>query len=78
MSCRVFGREIEFAIVDFILRIASKKNIRSIVFNYKKTKKNLPALEFLKKLKARKHGRKYILSLKDKDNIKENKYIKII
>mgnify|MGYP003705826303 FL=1 len=60
MSCRVFGREIEFGILHCITKIAKKENIETIEFDYKKTKKNLPTIEFLKKTKMKIEKNKFI------------------
>ena len=46
MSCRVFGREIEFGILHCITKIAKKENIETIEFDYKKTKKKKLKIKF--------------------------------
>tara|TARA_B110000438_G_scaffold247415_1_gene249530 strand:- start:304 stop:1959 length:1656 start_codon:yes stop_codon:yes gene_type:complete len=48
LSCRVFGRSIEKAMLLKIIQVLKKKGINKIVFQYLKTKKNKPCFEFLK------------------------------
>lgn len=50
MSCRVFGRCIENAILKFLLQILSEKNISKLYINPLKTDKNQPLVDFLDNL----------------------------
>jgi len=54
LSCRAFGRSIENYMAHTIIQLANKYKAKNITFNYLKTKKNNPALVFLKSLKLKK------------------------
>lgn len=75
MSCRVFGRGIEFAILNFISEFAKKIGAKFIEFKYIKTKKNSPTLNFLEKSKMKKEANIYIWD--NKSIYVKPKYIKL-
>jgi FkbH-like protein len=57
MSCRVFGRTLEFFIFNEILKFAQANKIKVINAEYKKTEKNKLILDLLKTLNFKKtHG----------------------
>lgn len=49
LSCRIIGRDIEYAFLDFILNSVKKLNIKIIKANYFKTQKNNQVNEFFDK-----------------------------
>ena len=49
LSCRAFGRDIEKGMISKIINILKSKKISSFLIKYKKTEKNTPCLNFLKK-----------------------------
>lgn len=73
MSCRVMGRNIEFAYVDFIVDYLKGKGCSAIKATYQPTQKNKPVADFFEKcgfpLVSEKEGKK-VYSL----NIGEYKY----
>jgi natural product biosynthesis luciferase-like monooxygenase protein/amino acid adenylation domain-containing protein/FkbH-like protein len=50
LSCRAMGREVEYEMVRFLGRYAEKKNLSIVDFDYFETKKNLPAMNFIRSL----------------------------
>ena len=49
MSCRIIGRNIEFAFIDCIVGILKEKNVKVIKAKFVKTRKNLQVKEFYEK-----------------------------
>jgi FkbH-like protein len=49
MSCRIIGRNVEFAIMDFLMNYLSELNISLVSAKYVPTKKNIQVDEFYKK-----------------------------
>ena len=75
LSCRVMGRGIEDAIMEFILNEAKKEGIRKVRGQYIPTKKNKPAEEFLPKVGFKKEGEYWIYS--SEAPIKMTKHIEL-
>ena len=50
LSCRILGREIEYRIIKYLVRIAEKHNKKRIEFLFKITDKNIPGIAFLQYL----------------------------
>ncbi|MDP3706251.1 MAG: amino acid adenylation domain-containing protein [Legionellaceae bacterium] len=50
LSCRILGRGVECDIVKHLATVAEKKGIQTIKIPFTKTERNIPAMEFLKKL----------------------------
>ena len=50
MSCRVFSRNIEFAVLDILNKIAKKKSCKKITLDFTKSSKNSPAETAIKNL----------------------------
>jgi FkbH-like protein len=46
LSCRVIGRNIEYAFMDYLINHLQKREYRSVISNYVKTLKNSQVLEF--------------------------------
>lgn len=60
LSCRVMGRGIENAIMQFILSEAKKEGIKRVVGRYIPTKKNKPCQEFLPSLGFKREGEDWV------------------
>ena len=53
MSCRVFGRQIEYAFLKICLDwLSSELDLKTVQFNFSKTTKNIPARAFLDEITA--------------------------
>ena len=81
MSCRVMGRNIEFAFVDFIIDFLKGKGCKLVSAKYLPTQKNKPVSDFFEKCGFRKvseseEGKAYSLSISDYKN-KNIEYIKV-
>lgn len=50
LSCRVFGRSVEDALLSFILDKARSEGVEKLTIDFKETEKNVPAKEFVKRL----------------------------
>ncbi len=50
LSCRVLGRGVEFQVLNKLIDNARQYNAQSIFLRFKKTERNLPAFDFLKKI----------------------------
>lgn len=50
MSCRVIGRNIELAFLNYILQFVKKKNYNKILSSYRKTQKNSQVEDFYEKI----------------------------
>jgi len=50
MSCRVFKRELEYAMFDELVRLAKERGIKTMTGNYYKTEKNAVAADFYRSL----------------------------
>ena len=49
MSCRVFGRNVEDAFLETLVKKAIKDGVEEITIDIEETEKNLPAREFVQK-----------------------------
>ena len=77
MSCRVFNRNLEFALFDHLIYSCQNKGISTIYGNYVKGKKNFIVKDFYKTLDFKKVKNKWEYKI-TKKYIKKNKIIKII
>tara|TARA_Y100001970_G_C14248961_1_gene870363 strand:+ start:3676 stop:5343 length:1668 start_codon:yes stop_codon:yes gene_type:complete len=75
LSCRAFGRDIEKSMIINMIQILKSKKISQLKLKYKKTEKNLPCLNFLKK--NFKNVKKNEFILKDFNNFKTPRHLKI-
>ena len=62
LSCRVIGREIEQAMMSFIINEAKKEGLEKIVAEFIPTKKNSPASDFLNKCGFKKEGKMWVFN----------------
>lgn len=81
MSCRVMGRNIEFAFVDYIIAFILELGCKSVEAQYLPTQKNKPVSDFFEKcgfsVVSEKEGeKKYVLSIDDYNKQKID-YIKV-
>ena len=81
MSCRVFNRNLEFALFDYLIKLCKSKGISTINGYYIKSEKNIIVKDFyktlgFKKIKGRKNEDKWKFEI-TKKYIKKNKIIKI-
>ena len=81
MSCRVFNRNLEFALFDYFVNLCRNKGIASINGYYNKEKKNFIVKDFyktlgFKKIKGKKNKDKWEFKV-EKKYAKKNKIIKI-
>ena len=81
MSCRVFNRNLEFALFDHLIYSCQNKGISTIYGNYVKGKKNFIVKDFYKtlgfnKVKSNKTEGKWEYKITNK-YVKKNKIIKI-
>ena len=81
MSCRVFNRNLEFALFDYLISQSKNKGISTICGNYIKSKKNFIVKDFYKtlgfnKVKSNKMKGKWEYKITNK-YVKKNKIIKI-
>ena len=81
MSCRVFNRNLEFALFDYLIKLCKSKCISTINGYYIKSEKNIIVKDFyktlgFKKIKGRKNEDKWKFEI-IKKYIKKNKIIKI-
>jgi len=56
LSCRVLGRTVEFAVLAWICAEAAKSGAQTLSFEFKKTGRNQPALDFIEQSGARISG----------------------
>ena len=71
ISCRVFGRKIENAIVDYVHQFALKKLCRDLIINFKDTESNKSSTNFLSSITI---NNKFIFELLDiNQNLKVQK-----
>jgi len=81
MSCRVFNRNLEFAMFDHLIKLCKKNKIYTISGNYIKSEKNYIVKDFykslnFKKINDKKNSTKWEFKINNK-YIKKNKIIKI-
>jgi predicted enzyme involved in methoxymalonyl-ACP biosynthesis len=81
MSCRVFSRNLEFAMFDYLVKLCKKNKISNIHGNYIKSEKNFIVKDFFKtlnfkKIKNGKNNTKWEFKIGNKYTNK-NKIIKI-
>lgn len=82
MSCRVMGRNIEFAFVDSIIGFLKDKGCITVSAKYLPTQKNKPVSDFFEKcgfpvVSENEAGKEYTISISDYQN-KNIDYIKVI
>ena len=82
MSCRVFNRNLEFALFDYLINLCKSKGISTIYGYYIKSKKNFIVKDFyktlgFKKVKGQKNEDKWEFKITGKHD-RKNKIIKII
>lgn len=81
MSCRVMGRNIEFAFIDYIISFLKVHGCKTVEAQFLPTQKNKPISDFFEKcgfpvISENEEGKKYILTIDD--YIKQNiDYIKV-
>ena len=80
LSCRILGRNIEQAILAFIVREAKKEGAKYLIGEYILTNNNQPAKDFYKNMGLRKHNEqnKELWSFDLKKNLEFPKYIKTL
>jgi FkbH-like protein len=81
MSCRVLNRTLEEFILNQLVNICKKKNIKSILGIYKPTKKNILVKDLYKKLGFKfkfKDSKKIIFTYNIKDHSLKKTFIKLI
>ena len=66
LSCRVIGREVEQAIMSYIIEKAKKEGLKRIIAEFIPTKKNSPASDFLEKCGFENEGEYWIFDLSKK------------
>ena len=81
MSCRVFSRNLEYAMFDYLVKLCKKNNISYIYGNYIKSEKNLIVKDFFKtlgfkKVSNNKNNTKWNFRINN-NYINKNKIIKI-
>tara|TARA_B100001248_G_scaffold207503_1_gene161525 strand:- start:289 stop:636 length:348 start_codon:yes stop_codon:yes gene_type:complete len=76
ISCRVFSRNIELAVLEILKKIANNKSYKVITLNFIKSKKNITAERVISKLgfKKNKNTSAYHLNV---DDIAVNSNIKV-
>ena len=82
MSCRIIGRNVEYAFIDYIIKIIKEKKINVIKAKYIKTQKNEQVKEFYDKCsfnltESDDSVRKYYLDMSNYE-LKQLNYIEII
>ena len=65
LSCRIMGREIEKAILNYIIEQAKKNNVKKIVAKYVPTQKNKPVENFLPKCGFSQSNDKWVYNVVD-------------
>ena len=71
MSCRVFGRKIEFAIIDYIYNYALNSSCKELIINFKDSESNKSSTEFLSSITIENKFDKDLLDLDHKLRIKK-------
>ena len=71
MSCRVFGRKIEFAIIDYIYTYALNSSCKELKINFKVSESNKSSSEFLSSITIGHKFHKDLLDLDHKIRIKK-------
>ncbi|MCU1262919.1 MAG: hypothetical protein JWO80_5804 [Bryobacterales bacterium] len=61
LSCAVMGKEVEYAVVSALARIASDRKLANLVFEYEPTARNHPTLTFLQSIAHLESGTRYVL-----------------
>lgn len=82
MSCRVMGRNIEFAFIDYIIGFLKDKGCITVSAKYLPTQKNKPVSDFFEKcgfpvVTENEAGKEYTISISDYQNMNID-YIKVI
>ena len=81
MSCRIIGRNIEYAFIDYIISRVKERNINHVEAQYIKTQKNEQVKDFFLKcsfsLSAERKSVKYYSLDISKYGSKQKKYIEI-
>lgn len=49
MSCRVFGKGVEYAFISHLINHANKEGVKDIALSFQETQKNVPAKQFIDK-----------------------------
>jgi len=82
MSCRIMGRNIEFAFLNCIINDLLKKGIKFVRATYVKTKKNIPVKDFYELAGFEKNDQIIDITnysfIKGKNKIKKINYIKVL
>jgi predicted enzyme involved in methoxymalonyl-ACP biosynthesis len=76
MSCRVFSRDIESAVLEILKKIAYKKSCKIISLEFIKSKKNITAERVISKLGFKKNKNTSVYEL-NVDDIAVNSNIKV-
>jgi predicted enzyme involved in methoxymalonyl-ACP biosynthesis len=65
LSCPVLGKQVEFAILSALAQIANARRCDQILFEYRPSERNQPALAFLKAIADEEPGQRYVLNITD-------------
>ena len=76
MSCRVFARNIEFAVLEVLKKIADNRSYKTISLKFIKSKKNITAERVISKLGFKKNQNTTVYDL-NVDDIVVNSNIKV-
>jgi FkbH-like protein len=52
LSCRILGRYVENFLTDYLKKMAIRKKLKGTIFLFKKTEKNMPALNFINSIEG--------------------------
>jgi hypothetical protein len=67
LSCTVLGRQVEFAVVSALAQIAADRNVDRIVFEYRPSGRNQPALAFLRSFADQDTDQRFVLPITETD-----------
>lgn len=63
LSCAVFGKQVEWAMICALRRIAAENNFDKLVFEYRPSERNQAMLAFLKSVAHRESDNRYVLPI---------------
>jgi hypothetical protein len=61
LSCAVMGKQVEYAVLSGLAKIASERNLKNLVFEYSPTERNQPMLSFLRSIAVGETETRYVL-----------------
>ena len=67
LSCTVLGKQVEYALLEALKKIAAERNLTTLAFDYRESGRNQPMLAFVKSVASEDGSRRYVVPVDEID-----------